>query len=170
MKNYTFSVTLLLFMAFSSLAQKSALILSTFSRNSNKLIISALNFDFNLNKDIIKDKGKVRARRFKNMTVDKDSTYYDVEISACFPDGQESLKRFISQNVIRPKNSRGETVLVRFMVERYGEISKVHVLASGSNPMLSAEAIRVVKKMGSWNPAKIQGIEVASYYVLPIKF
>jgi hypothetical protein len=35
---------------------------------------------------------------------------------------------------------------------------------------LSAEAIKVVKKMGSWNPAKIQGIEVASYYVLPIKF
>jgi hypothetical protein len=64
--------------------------------------------------------------------------------------------------------------LIRFMVERYGEISKVHVLASPSDSQLSAqlsaEAIKVVKKMGSWNPAKIQGIEVASYYVLPVKF
>ena len=95
---------------------------------------------------------------------------YDVEIPASFPDGQEGLKKFIGQNIVRPKNSRGETVLVRFMVERYGEISKVHVLASPAAPRLSAEAIKVVKKMGSWNPAKIQGIEVASYYVLPIKF
>ncbi len=167
MKNFTFS-TVLLFVAFMSQAQKSALTPTTFSTKDKALIASVL--DFESNETAIEDKDKARAMRFKNMTVDRDSTYYDVEIPASFPDGQEGLRKFIGQNIVRPKNSKGETVLIRFMVERYGEISKVHVLASPADPMLSAEAIKVVKKMGSWNPAKIQGIEVASYYVLPIKF
>jgi TonB family protein len=167
MKNFTFSAVLL-FVAFMSQAQKSALTPTTFSAKDKALIASVLDFDNN--ETVLEDKDKARAMRFKNMTVDRDSTYYDVETPASFPDGQEGLKKFIGQNIGRPKNSKGETVLVRFMVERYGEISKVHVLASPADPMLSAEAIKVVKKMGSWNPAKIQGIEVASYYVLPIKF
>jgi|GEM_PF-6137978 len=167
MKNLTF-LTMLFLVAFMGKAQKSALIPTTFSSKDKFLIASVLNFENNEN--VLEDKDKARAMRFKNMMVDRDSTYYDVEIPAFFPDGQAGLKKFIGQNLIRPKNSKGETVLVRFMVERYGEISKVHILAGPADPMLSAEAIKVVKKMGSWNPAKIQGIEVASYYVLPIKF
>ena len=167
MKNFTFS-TVLLFLAFMSQAQNSVLTPTNFSVKDKTLIASVLDFDNN--EIVVEDKDKDRAMRFKNMTVDRDSTYYDVETPASFPDGQERLRMFIGKNIVRPKNSKGETVLVRFMVERYGEISKVHVLASPADPVLSAEAIKVVKKMGSWNPAKIQGIEVASYYVLPIKF
>ena len=167
MKNFTFS-TVLLFLAFMSQAQKSVLTPTNFSVKDKTLIASVLDFDNN--EIVAEDKDKARAMRFKNMTVDRDSTYYDVETPASFPDGQEKLRMFIGKNIVRPKNSKGETVLIRFMVERYGEISKVHVLASPADPVLSAEAIKVVKKMGSWNPAKIQGIEVASYYVLPIKF
>lgn len=167
MKNFTFS-TVLLFLAFMSQAQKSVLTPTNFSVKDKTLIASVLDFDNN--EIVVEDKDKDRAMRFKNMTVDRDSTYYDVETPASFPDGQERLRMFIGKNIVRPKNSKGETVLIRFMVERYGEISKVHVLASPADPVLSAEAIKVVKKMGSWNPAKIQGIEVASYYVLPIKF
>jgi TonB family protein len=166
MKNFTLMV--LLFVAFTGKSQKSVLVPTTFSAKDKALIASVLEADNDLS--FLEDKDKARASRFKNMTVDRDSTYYDVELPASFPDGQDGLKKFISQNIVRPKGSKGETVLVRFMVERYGEISKVHVLASSSDPQLSAEAIKVVKKMGSWNPAKIQGIEVASYYVLPIKF
>ena len=167
MKNFTFS-TVLLFLAFMSQAQKSVLTPTNFSVKDKTLIASVLDFDNN--EIVVEDRDKARAMRFKNMTVDRDSTYYDVETPASFPDGQERLRMFIGKNIVRPKNSKGETVLIRFMVERYGEISKVHVLASPADPVLSAEAIKVVKKMGSWNPAKIQGIEVASYYVLPIKF
>ena len=167
MKNFT-NLIVLLFVAFMSQAQKSALTLATFLAKDKALITSVLNLCSNEN--VLEDRDKARAMRFKNMNVDRDSTYYDVELLASFPDGQEGLKKFIGQNIVRPKSSKGETVLVRFMVERYGKISKVHVLASPADPILSAEAIKVVKKMGSWNPAKIQGIEVASYYVLPIKF
>ena len=168
MKNSIFLV-LLIMVTFNSEAQKSTLIHTIFSLKDKMLIASVLGTD-----DVFEDKDKAKAIRFKNMTVDRDSTYYDVELPATFPDGQEGLKRFLTHNLTRPKGSKGETVLIRFMVERYGEISKVHVLASPYdsqlNVILSVEAIKVVKKMGSWNPAKIQGIEVASYYVLPIKF
>ena len=168
MRNFTFLIILTL-VAFTGTAQKSALIPTTFSAKDKMLIASILEIE-----NVLEDKPKARAARFKNMTVDRDSTYYDVEIPASFPDGQDGLKRFLGQNLGRPKASKGETVLVRFRIERYGEISKVHILASPSDSQmgaqLSAEAIKVVKKMGSWNPAKIQGIEVASYYVLPVKF
>ena len=167
MKNFTL-MTMLCLTALSGKAQKSALTPTTFSIKEKALIASVLNFDRIEN--TFEDKDKFRAIRFKNMTVDRDSTYYDVEMPASFQDGQQGLKKFIDQKIIRPKNSKGETVLVRFMVERYGEISKIHVLASSSDPMLSAEAIKVVKKMGSWSPAKIQGVDVASYFVLPVKF
>lgn len=163
MKSFIF-LTVLFLVAFMSKAQKSVLTPSNFLSKDVALIASVLDSDNNSH--II----EAKAMRFKPMIVDRDSIYYDVEFPAFFPEGQERLKKFIGQNIIRPKNSKGETVLVRFMVERYGEISKVHVLASPADPMLSAEAIKVVKKMGSWNPARIQGIEVASYYVLPIKF
>lgn len=167
MKNFTL-MTMLCLVVLSGKAQKSALTPTTFSLKDKALIASVLDFDRDEN--TLEDKDKTRAIHFKNMIVDRDSTYDDVEIPASFSGGQEGLKKFIGQNIIRPKNSKSKTVLVRFMVERYGEISKVHVLASSSDPTLSAEAIKVVKKMGAWNPAKIQGIDVASFYVLPIKF
>ena len=59
---------------------------------------------------------------------------------------------------------------MKFLVERYGEISKVHIVESNGDTQISAEAIRVVRKMNAWNPAKIRGVEVASYYVLPVRF
>jgi outer membrane biosynthesis protein TonB len=45
---------------------------------------------------------------------------------------------------------------VKFLVERYGEISKVHIVESNGDPQISAEAIRVVKNE-SWNPVKLEG-------------
>jgi TonB family protein len=159
---------MLLWVAFSGKSQKSILEPTTFSEKGKALVASVLDNDSEMN--MLVSKEKTRESRFKNIVVDRDSTYYDVETLASFLDGKEDVKKFISQNLVRPKGSKGETVLVRFLVERYGEISKVHVLVGSSDPQLSAEAIKVVKKMRYWNPAKIQGIEVASYYVLPIKF
>lgn len=163
MKIFTL-MTMLCLVALLSRAQKSVLTPTAFSLKEKLLVASVLDFD----EDTLKNKTK--SIYFKNMILDKDSTYDDVEIPASFSEGQEGLKKFIGHNIIRPKNSKDKTVLVRFMVERYGEISKVHVLTSTSDPTVSAEAIKVVKKMGAWHPAKIQGIEVASFYVLPIKF
>ena len=48
--------------------------------------------------------------------------------------------------------------------------SKVHVIEGAENTDLSAEAIRVVRLMNYWIPAKLQGTDVASYNTVSIGF
>lgn len=164
MKNFTlFGFVLLLGM--NAKAQKSTITTASFSEKDKNLIASVLE-----TQTTASNKDRSKESFFKNMTIDLDSTYYDVEVPARFSEAQEELTNFISQHLVRPIESKGETVLVRFKVERFGGISKIHVLDNGISPKIGVEAIRLVKKMGTWLPAKIQGIPVASFYVLPIKF
>jgi TonB family protein len=162
----TLTLIVMLFLVLSSKAQNKSTLPTIFSLKNKALIAQILTIE----KEFGLTKENVVINRFKNGSVDRDSTYYDVEIPAFFSAVPEDLSNFINQNLIRPRISKGEVVLVKFVVERYGELNKIHVLSSSSDSLLSAEAIKVVRKMGAWNPAKIQGVEVASYYVLPIKF
>ena len=75
---------MLCLVALASKAQKSVLTPTTFSSKDKDLIAHILDFD--KNKSIFENKDKARAMRFKNMTVDRDSTYYGVEVPASFPD------------------------------------------------------------------------------------
>ncbi len=72
----------------------------------------------------------------------------------------------------RLKNIEGQAV-VRFVVERSGEISQVELLKDPGSG-LGEEAIRAVKSMNrvgyQWTPSKVQSKAVRSYVTLPIKF
>ena len=73
--------------------------------------------------------------------------------------------------MIKPKiMTKNSKVVVRFTVERYGEVSKVHVIEGAENTDLSAEAIKVVRLMTYWIPAKIQGTDVASLNTISIGY
>lgn len=112
-----------------------------------------------------------KTKRSKKTTINRDSVYVAVESPAVFPGGQVALAKFIGKNMIKPKTSRkNEKVVVKFVVERYGEVSKVHVIEGAENTDLSAEAIRVVRLMNYWIPAKLQGTDVASYNTVSIGF
>ncbi|WP_044172482.1 energy transducer TonB [Flectobacillus major] len=150
------------FLFFSLKAQKSILITSTFKPADKSQIEKTLGLG--------RSKTELFSKSREMVVIDRDSIYTDVDEVASFQGGNENMKRFIAQNLVRPKGSKGETVLVKFLIERYGEINKVHIVESSGNPLVSAEAIRVIKKMGAWNPAKVNGVEVASFYVLPISF
>ena len=60
-------------------------------------------------------------------------------------------------------------VTVSFVVERDGSIVDVQVLRS-PNEHLSEEAVRVVKLMPKWEPAKQGNRAVRSRFNLPITF
>ena len=65
---------------------------------------------------------------------------------------------------------QGEGVLtttVKFVVETNGAVSQVK--ATGSNADFNREAERVVRSIKGWNPAKKGGVNVRSYYSLPLK-
>ena len=58
------------------------------------------------------------------------------------------------------------TTEVRFVVETNGTVSQVK--ATGANPDFNREAERVVRSIKGWKPAKKGGINVRSYYKLPL--
>ena len=59
------------------------------------------------------------------------------------------------------------TTTVKFVVETNGTVSQVK--ATGANPDFNREAERVVRSIKGWKPAKKGGINVRSYYSLPLK-
>ena len=59
--------------------------------------------------------------------------------------------------------------MIQFVVNKDGSITDVKVLKSPS-ALLSEEAIRVVKAMPKWKPAKDKGKVVRSHFRLPIVF
>lgn len=96
-----------------------------------------------------------------------------IEESAMFPGGQEELMKYISENLIYPQKAR-ETgtqglVYVTFVVERDGSLTDIKILRDiGSG--CGEEAVRIVKSMPKWIPAKQRGKAVRMQFNLPVKF
>lgn len=107
-----------------------------------------------------------------NDDIEMDTVYAIPEVSAMFPGGANSMKQFFAKNIETPENV-GQTikgkVFVRFIVDKYGKISRVY-LVKGLNDACNHEAMRVVKKMPSWIPAKEGDQNVNSWHTLPIYF
>ena len=112
---------------------------------------------------------------------DDDGAYYDeedepivkVQKKAEFPGGMNELMEYIRENLIYPEAAAEAgiegTVLVSFIVRRDGSIDEVRV-TRGVDPALDAEAVRVVKNMPEWIPARNNGRYVSSYFGLPVIF
>ncbi len=91
---------------------------------------------------------------------------------ADFPGGYKEFQKFIKDNYDYPRQARRQglegTISVQFIVEKDGSITEVKVLR-GVSPECDAEAIRVIKKVPAWKPAKQRGRAVRNRIVLPIK-
>lgn len=90
-----------------------------------------------------------------------------------FPGGGDAMEQFINKNIKYPaeaksKNIQGK-VYVQFIVEKDGSISDV-AIRRGTNKLLDAEAMRVVKLMPNWKPGSMRGKTVRVRYTLPISF
>lgn len=99
--------------------------------------------------------------------------YATVDQQAEFLGGVEALFKWLSANLIYPKEAQEigieGKVGVKFVVNTDGSISDIQVSRS-VHPSLDAEAIRLVKKMPKWQPAKNNGVPVRSYFTLPFTF
>ena len=106
--------------------------------------------------------------------VDSTSRAFDVvEQMPQFPGGLAELMKFLGQNVRYPeeahKNNIQGRVIVTFVVEKDGSISEAHV-AKSVDPLLDAEALRVVNYMPNWIPGRQNGEPVRVKYTVPITF
>ena len=107
---------------------------------------------------------------------DDDTHYFEkVEIEASFPGGFAQWKKFLEKNLrgdVASENGApagSYTVLVRFGVDKEGNISNVKALTSIGYG-LEEEAVRVIMKGPKWNPGNQNGRPVNSYHTQPIAF
>lgn len=96
-----------------------------------------------------------------------------VEEMPMYPGGDKALLDFIQNNIQYPPVALAQKiegrVIVRFFVSKLGTTEDVTVL-KGVNPLLDAEAIRVVYQLKSWSPGKQGGKPVNVWYMAPVTF
>jgi TonB family protein len=103
----------------------------------------------------------------------KDDVFVISEIKPAYPGGDGAMMKFLSKNIKYPVKAKEDgikgTVYMRFVVEKDGSVTDVEV-AKSVNPLLDAEAKRVVSSMPKWAAGKQNGNNVAVQYTLPVKF
>lgn len=96
-----------------------------------------------------------------------------VEEMPQFPGGQEALMKYLQKNikypVIAKENDKQGRVIVQFVVDKTGKVTDVTV-ARGVDPLLDAEAVRIVSEMPNWTPGKQNGDPVNVKYTVPVVF
>ncbi|MBR4620630.1 MAG: energy transducer TonB [Salinivirgaceae bacterium] len=104
-----------------------------------------------------------------------DDVFFVVEDMPEFPCGEVGLRKYLAENTSKPIVNNGDTlygdVFVSFVIGQDGEVEPGSVkIARGIDPLLDAEAIRIVKSMPTWKPATQRGKPVKVKYTIRITF
>ena len=106
-------------------------------------------------------------------TPDSNKAYDVVDEMPQFPGGPSALFEFISKNIQYPKEAEDANlqgrVIVSFVVEKDGSVSNAKVVRP-IDPLLDAEALRVVNSMPKWIPGKQNGEAFRMKYTVPVTF
>lgn len=105
---------------------------------------------------------------------DPSETVFDAaEVMPEFPGGDLGLRKFIAINVKYPKEARENgiegKVYVQFVVNKTGKVVESKIVRS-VDPILDAEAIRVINLLPDWKPAENKGEKVSVHFTVPISF
>jgi TonB family protein len=90
-----------------------------------------------------------------------------------FPGGDAELLKYVAKKTVYPKEAKEKriqgTVYVRFVVAKTGAVDNITIMRP-ANPILEAEAIRVIKSLPKWKPGMENGQPVAVNFIIPVKF
>lgn len=101
--------------------------------------------------------------------------FFIVEEMPCFGGGEgpDGFREYIAENLKYPeeaaKNKISGRVFIQFVVEADGSVSNVKIVR-GVDPLLDAEAIRVVESSPNWEPGKQRGQNVRVSFTFPLNF
>lgn len=105
--------------------------------------------------------------------VDDERIFDVVEENASFPGGEDACFKWLQKNIKYPTICQEQgvqgRVMVAFVVNKDGSIVDVKVVRS-PDEHLSEEALRVVKLMPKWKPARQGNKTVRSRFNLPVMF
>lgn len=98
---------------------------------------------------------------------------YAIDQRPHFPGGEEALIKFVAENTNYPEEAYKKgiegTVYVKFVVTKTGELAETTVMRE-VDPILEAEALRVVNSIPAWEPGIYKGEPVNVYFIIPVKF
>jgi protein TonB len=118
-------------------------------------------------------KGIVEAPKAKPAE-DYEKTFLKVEIESEYPGGAAAWKRYLNKNFHYPEDGLSNEiqgiVIVQFIVDKEGNVSDVQAVSGPEEGGLREEAIRVIRKSGTWIPAVQNGRKVKSYKKQPVIF
>ena len=104
---------------------------------------------------------------------DKSRTFDVVEQMPEYPGGASALFQFLAKNIKYPAEAEKAgiqgRVILTFVVEKDGTISEPTVVKS-VDPVLDAEAVRVISAMPNWVPGRQNGEVVRVKYAVPVTF
>ncbi len=96
-----------------------------------------------------------------------------VQQKAQFPGGLQAMYDYLGKNLHYPQNLVDNgikgTVTVKFAVMSDGTISNISAVSS-PDPLLTDEALKVIRSMPKWLPGMQNGKAVSSYFYLPVVF
>ena len=106
--------------------------------------------------------------------IPEDTTIYNnVEVMPSYPGDLTECYMFLARHMHYPEEAAEKgiegRVLIRFVVEKDGRLTNFEVIET-PDPLLSDEALRVLKQMPQWIPAKNKGKDVRCRYSMPIQF
>ena len=108
-----------------------------------------------------------------NNNEEQDEIFQVVEEQPMYPGGMQELMKYLQKEMKYPKEAQDKgiqgRVIVQFVVNKDGSICEANVVKS-VDPLLDAEALRVVNAMPHWTPGKQRGEPVRVRFTIPIAF
>ena len=136
-------------------------------------VTADFNFDFSAEADANTTVEEAPLTDAVQEVVEEEPILQFAPVQPEFPGGMEGLSAFLKQNTKYPPaayEARVQgTVLVEFVVEKDGSVSKVRVISS-LFPACDEEAMRVVKSMPKWKPGESNNKKVRVFYSVPFVF
>ena len=106
-------------------------------------------------------------------SVTEEVVFVVVEEMPEYPEGVEAMMKFLSDSVVYPPEAKDKgiqgRVICNFIVNKDGSITDVNIVR-GVDPLIDAEAIRVIESMPKWKPGKQRGQAVDVRFTLPVVF
>ncbi len=96
-----------------------------------------------------------------------------MEEQPLYPGGNAAMMKFLGDNINYPVEAQEKgiqgRVITNFVVEKDGSLSDIQVIR-GVDPLLDAEAVRVIQSMPKWKPGTQKGETVRVRFTLPVVF
>lgn len=106
---------------------------------------------------------------------ERPGLYYSLDTKPSFQGGgPNAFSQWVSEQLVYPPASRNRKsegqVRLRFIIEKTGKLSNVYILESSGDPLLDAEALRVVSSSPDWTPGAFRGRPARVTFTFPVIF